>query len=292
MRLSIAMLILTGWVTHSAAHTPAGFEAFAAGIPSDKLAQIQFDGDISDWAWMPDTFTWTMSSPWPGVVSDGVSSGSTPRDDFDVLFFLAWSPETNMLYHVGRIIDDLQFSRAEDYSVSFAEDNYMWLLDADHSADPDFGQEGNDSRRAQQFGWTPDEKIVVFWQIEGSGVEPGPLKWVTDEPQMFQAGETIDNDWTFEIAQITYDELSFDGPDASAVHTLTAGEVIGLGMTIEDQDTEDPKDEVAWRLGDLATQGENASDVLLVSVADTEAEIPTATEARTWGRIKAAFGSE
>ena len=65
MRLSIAMLILTGWVTHSAAHTPAGFEAFAAGIPSDKLAQIQFDGDISDWAWMPDTFTWTMSSPWP-----------------------------------------------------------------------------------------------------------------------------------------------------------------------------------------------------------------------------------
>jgi len=292
MKLSIAMLILTAWVTTSAAHNPPGFEAFAAGIPADRLARIQIDGDVSDWAWMPDTFTWTMSSPWPGIVSDGVSSGSTPRDDFDVLYFVAWSPDTNMLYQIANIVDDLQFSRAEDYSLAFTEDNIHYLLDADHSADPDFCAAGNDCLNAQQFGWTPDEKIVIMWGVEGFGVDAGPLKWVTDEPQMFFAGETIDNDWTFEIAQITYDQLSFDGPGASTVHTLTAGEVIGLGMTLEDQDTEDPKDEVAWRTGDMSTQGENASDVLLVSVADTQAEIPTATESQTWGRIKAAFGSE
>jgi hypothetical protein len=85
-----------------------------------------------------------------------------------------------------------------------------------------------------------------------------------------------------------WDNLQWDDPDASVVHDMVEGEIIGLNWEITDYDSYEDNSKDQWILNGEATIWKTSAvstDFLLAPLEDTA----TGVEAETWGRIKAGF---
>ena len=111
---------------------------FARQVPED--VSIEVDGDLSDWGWMAPTF----------CSKEEFAYCSSTEDDFDVVAWVAWSPETNMLYHALKVKDDeLSTLPLEECQDMWRWDVFEIYIDADCSGG-DY-REPHNSRQAQQY---------------------------------------------------------------------------------------------------------------------------------------------
>ncbi|MBI4531168.1 MAG: hypothetical protein HY709_06550 [Candidatus Latescibacteria bacterium] len=277
----VLILSLSGLVT---AHEDVPMR-FAAGIHPARLAQITFDGKLDDWAWMPATFVYTRDEF--TTQSTGIQEGRVSREDFDILLYVGWSPDTQMLYHAIQVTDDAFFSLAEGTDQAFGEDVFQWPVDPDHSGGP-LRPEGADSKGGQQIVYTPDENTFRLYG-------PQELAWTYKEPWLFFGSSKDGASWTLEMAAVIWDWLD-TSPETSIRHRFEAGQIIGWTALIKDTDSQDDREQVRMTPRDAAQTTDFYADLFMVSIEDTEAEVdqtryplPTAVESETWGRIKSTF---
>ena len=259
---------------------------FAAGIHSARLAQMKFDGKLDDWAWMPATVVYTPDEF--SVQSSGIQEGRVSRDDFDVLLYVGWSPDTQMLYHGLQVTDDAFLSLGEGTDQAYAEDVFQWPVDPDHSGGP-LRPEGLDSRGGQQIVYSPDENTFRLYG-------PQEMNWAYRDPWLFFGSSRDGASYTLEMAAALWDDLHPSGPEFSKRHRFEAGQIIGWTALIKDTDSQDDREQVRMTPRDAAQSTDFYADLFMVSIEDTEAEVdqgryplPTAVESETWGRIKATF---
>ena len=86
-----------------------------------------------------------------------------------------------------------------------------------------------------------------------------------------------------------WDNLQWDDPDASVVHDMVEGEIIGMNWQISDYDNLEDNSREDWLLNGQATIWQTSSVATDFLLAPPEDGSATAVESESWGRVKAAF---
>ncbi|MEW6358507.1 MAG: hypothetical protein AB1696_19390 [Planctomycetota bacterium] len=245
-------LIVVGflWLAPCAqAHYPKGVTYKVFQFPEGKIPKI--DGDPSDWAIVPRTYTIDGSHLEDTV--RGKDKNMDPKD-LAVEVTVGWSPKTNRLYFLYRMSDDLHnFGRREG---DLRGDIFEVVIDADHSGgryhsfdDVDKETEANlKSTTCQNYHiFTPPAEGRPWAWVWGS------QQWLIDAPWSehafrydFKDGEPGALILEFSITPFNY--ASHLGPDYSAVHKMEEGQTVGLSWSVLDYDEDPRRYEGFWNL--------------------------------------------
>jgi hypothetical protein len=258
---------------------------FAPAVPAEYIPT--YDGDLSDWAWFPPAYIFTPDSfiafgNWTDAEAD------VPKDDFDVVIYgPAWIPSQNMMTWAVHKVDDIFSTRSDEFYDSYNEDVVQFSVDADHGGEAAVPDGGEDY---QQSGFSPK-----LGGMTGCYQGGGLVNWAYQEPYLFfgmspAIVEGTNGTFDVELQHNIFDWLDQSGIDASTMHMLEAGQIIGYSMEILDTEEgveEFPDVEFDW--ANSAIGGEALADYYLMSEADTRPLIPTAVENTSWGRVKAAL---
>lgn len=226
-------------------HQPPGVEYKIYCFPDDALPVI--DGDGGDWARVPAEYSVDGSHLRDTVM--GKDDRMSP-DDLRVEVTVAWSPTTNRLYFLYRVWDDLHNFR-EDWG-----DIFEVVLDADHSGGQYHSYSDVTPEVEEKLKSTHCQNYHIF-------TPPGPgrpwawvwgsQQWLVEKPwsehaysYAFGPGEPGPLCLEFSISPFNY--ASYLGPEFSAIHKLTAGEIVGLSWSVLDYDEDNERYEGFWNL--------------------------------------------
>jgi hypothetical protein len=289
MKSKILLVVMAGILAiagaagaHTFGSNGEGNPFFAPAVPAEYIPT--YDGDLSDWAWFPPAYIFTPDSfiefgNWNAAEAD------VPKDDFDVVIYgPAWIPSQNMMTFAVHKVDDIFSTRSETFPESYDEDVVQFAIDADHG-----GEEKGNSEDYQQSGFSP--KLGGMAGVYG----PEELQWAYTAPYLFfgmspAIVEGTNGTFDVELQHNIFDWMDPAGIDASTMHMLAAGQIIGYSMEILDTEegvVEFPDVEFDW--ANSAIGGEALADYFLMSEEDTRPLIPTAVESTSWGRVKSAL---
>jgi hypothetical protein len=272
-----------------------GIGYFALEIPPGQT--ITIDGDGSDWAWFDPSFVYG-----PDDMIEIITGEMPPKSDIDMAIMTGWTgaDRDNRLYGFVRVTDDTLHLTQADFDGGWRDDDLEIIVDADNSGGP-FRAEGVVTGvNAQQFTMHVSEP-GVYESPYGNGTwwmryqAPAEIHWVDElaeaNIQVTPAGATngtANVTVGYEFATPIFEEVQPEGEAASPLHTLTAGETIGLTYQLNDADIDD-------RSAQLATADDNGAawDATFSSqyilLAAGEYDMATAVEGSSWGKIKATF---
>ena len=292
MRTLFAVFTALGFVLlavgTSSAHLRLDETFVAPRVPDD----IEVDGDGSEWQLLPRQYYLTQDE-----VKESAKGGFDNPNPASLAFKVAigWSPVTNMIYFWEERFDDHSNARL---TADDREENIEFAIDADHSG-------------GQYMGMPPQDRDPDRWQ--GSHAQSyryylnradplwhwGSATWV-DKPPYAEIGWSFvgtvggEGVQTVEIAITPFDDLNPEGIDQSVVHTLKAGEIIGIGFAVKDSD--DPDDlgyDGGWWTNSHAAatnvDADTFTDYILLA-RDPNIHVDV-VESDTWGRIKSTFSN-
>ncbi len=223
------------------AHYPPGVTYRVFQFPDDRLPVL--DGDLSDWAYIPDEYIIDTSHLEETVRGHGKN---IPRDDLDVKVIVAWNDSTNRLYFMLWKYDDYHNFDETDVNVSGADDLFEIVVDADHSGGNYHSHEDVDAEHQRRlFGaqaqnyhtYTPPRqgRWAWFW---------GAAKWLELPPYsdcgcVYEGPHGSAGVLTMEFYITPYDYASHKGPAFSAVHDMEVGDVMGISWSFLDTDADE-----------------------------------------------------
>ena len=279
--MAACLAIAGGAQAHTFGPDGQGNPYFAPAVPADYIPT--YDGDLTDWAWFPPAY---LHDPdFFATLGDWVESEQVPKDDFDVIVYgPAWIPSLNMMTYAIHRVDDIFFTRSDDYQDSWDEDVIQFAIDADHGGDIKA-----ESQEYQQAFFSP--------KLGGSaGCYAAPeMQWAFQEPHTYfgmqpASVEASNGTFDMEIQMYIWDHLDPAGEGSSTKHQLEAGQIVGFSIEIIDSEegcSECPDVEFDW--ASISVGGESAPDFFLMSEEDTMPLIATAVQNDSWGRVKKAF---
>jgi hypothetical protein len=284
-------------------------------VPEARAWELTIDGSDADWGWYDATYAFTNADM-------QVRGGDpTPVDvdpsDLNILIMLAWSGEDqgaavgNRWYYFVRVNDDeLNLDGIPD--EWWADDCFRLSMDADNQGGTMRGASvdelGNGQRMYERI--MPELNCADHcWGAIGThnygpyiawGVDAG-IWWAMQEeywhteytvlPVDATHGTTGEIEYTFESSMAMWDWWQ-ESMDNSVRHVFEPGQTIGWSSRVVDKDTDAQMDIVP--IGEASAADVNADvlqDYLMVdTVAD--ADIPTAVESTSWGRIKTSMESQ
>ncbi len=297
------------------------------GVPG--FQDVVLNGDGSEWQFLPRQYYLTHDD-----LKETVKRLGDPNPaSLAVKVVIGWSPVTNMIYFLEERFDDhsnarltvddrqenLEFSidadhsggwymvmgsQADDHSnarltANDRQENLEFGIDADHSGgaymnlySEDIDPNRWDGSQAQNYRYYLNREDPLWhWGSATWAVKPpyGFIGWSFDGEV---GGEGVQ---TVEIAVTPFDDLNSEGIDQSVVHTLAAGEIIGLVFAVKDSDNPDDTGyDGGWWSSSWATAEHYAdvfNDYILLDF-DSSIWVPgTAVEADSWGRIKSTFSN-
>lgn len=234
-------------------------------IPDDRIPI--FDGDLSDWEWLPKQFIHTRDTA--PRKTQAIRAGKVSKEDFDcVVYGPAWIPKMNMWAFAVKITDDMLFTPLKQLTECWMEDHLQWCIDADNSGGIYRGP-GIDSQQAQQYFFTPKQggHMGLFHWPQWDRT----LWWSLEEPWCHK-GFLLDEktgSYTLEVAIALWDHLDPEGPEKSVRHIMQPGQLIGATFMIGDRDEKDSAS-ISWRhLSDPACDADVFDDFHLWSVGRT-----------------------
>ena len=279
--------------TPSSAHVPSdkNFAAVQVPIGVDGVMNLNVDGNLAEWDNVPSVF-WVTHDDLTEMITG--TQGDPDAGNLAERIIVGWSPETNFLYIMEERFDDLWYGTEND-----CNDKLELVIDADHSGGPFYGGEleerdyGAPAQDWQQTLNTPDSPLWLWGGGVWASAEPYTgIAWSVDGESGGAATLTQES-WFTTFDYLPGDSTGPDSPDVD-VHTLAAGEAIGLGIVIQDDDN-GPGDSYNgyWvHTGDVNVyfNADSLVDhVLLAYDADNWVADATAVEDDSWARIKAGF---
>ncbi|MSR83175.1 MAG: hypothetical protein EXS58_09665 [Candidatus Latescibacteria bacterium] len=286
-RLAIAAaMVLTASI--SWAHLPVGKVWPAVQFPDGKTPAI--DGNLVDWDVIPSPYWITHEDLTETVIGVGTAFDAT---DLALRAIVGWNDSDNKVY----IMED-RFDNA--IWVTTGWEPMEFEFDADHSGGmfgvwPDVTDQEQKDRlhgaQGQDYGFNQGGPGLNAWH---------KAQWHYNLPwgqfaKTQTAAEGGEGFFQAEYMLTGWDDLDWHGPDTSVIHDFKEDSIIGLNLTIIDDDN--PTEggyEGYWVLSgatDSYYQGDLLSDFVLAPI---DADInwgaqATAVEDQTWGRIKSTF---
>ena len=222
----------------SMAHYPAGRLYKIYQFPDDRLPVL--DGDLSDWAMVPESYIIDTSHIFDSVNGNGFN---VAPDDLDIQVIVGWSNSTNRIYFMVRKYDDFHNFNRPNLAQIQGDDIFEIVIDADHS-------QSNCFTVASE--WKPGQEKLqsVYEQNYHTFIPPrhGILTWIWGIPRWLEEkpysdgyckfdGKHGDGGWlTLEWYITPYNYASHLGPEKSAVADLEEGDTIGLSFCLIDWD--------------------------------------------------------
>ena len=288
MKQMFAMFILLGVVLFAVSMGSAHLrldETFVIPMVPDN---ISVDGDGEEWQMLTDPYYLTQDE-----VRETVKGGFDNPNPASLAFKLAWgwSPVTNLLYMWEERFDDFNNARLTDGD---RQENVEFGIDADHSGGRFMGLGSEDLDPARWDG-SQGQSYRYYLNREDPLWHWGSATWA-DKPPYGLIGWSLDGEiggegvQTVEIAVTLWDDLNSEGVEASTIHTLAAGEIVGIVTATKDSD--DPDDsgyDGGWWSSSFATADCCADSFIDYILLPFEPAIWTAVEADSWGRIKSTF---
>ena len=227
------------------AHHRKGVTYKVFQFPPDMLPKI--DGDSSDWQVVPESYTIDSSHLMDTVMGKG--KNMDPKD-LAVEVKVAWSPETNRLYFLYKMYDDMHnfnLARGDIFEV---------VIDADHSGGRYHSFDDVDEKTESRLKSTTAQNYHIFTPPAKGKAWAwvwGEQQWLIDKPW---AEHAFKYDFAFKEAGVLYLEFSitpfnyasFRGPEYSALHKMEEGEILGLSWSVLDYDEDDKRYEGFWNL--------------------------------------------
>ena len=246
MRMALATLaLLIVPACHAWAHYPPGVEYAVYCFPEGQAPTI--DGDPSDWASVPDRYRLDGTHLEDTVMGKGAQMDP---EDLSVEVTVGWSPETNRLYFLYRMTDDMH-----NFDPEWG-DIFEVVLDADHSGGRYHSFEDVDEETEARLKSTTCQNYHIF-------TPPGPGRpraWVWGSQQWLIEKPWAEAAYRYDFAHKEPGELylefyitpfnyaGHEGPQASALHRLEAGQIIGLSWAVLDYDEDHTRYEGFWNL--------------------------------------------
>ncbi len=263
------------------------FVAVQVPINTSEFQNIKVDGDLSEWANVPDLLWVTHAD----LIETVRGLGDPDSSNLAERIIVGWSPVTNLIYTMEDRYDDVSLYFTSETIYEMLE----WVIDADHSGgryqvmqDLDLDPDRNNSSQAQNYHYFLKRKDPIwFW---GAASWPGlppyaHISW-TFEGEMGGPG-TLNVETYF----MGFDDIDFRSVDDSIIHTYEEGAIIGVGFAVIDTD----KSEVDGYNGFWTNSGatrldrhaDNFVDYLLAPF-DPNIWVPagTAVDRDTPGRVK------
>ena len=241
--LSVAAVLFVAQETQ--AHHPEGVLYGVYQFPKGKTPKI--DGDPSDWKIVPGGYMIDGSH-----LSDTVIGKGTNMDpeDLAVEVTVGWSPETNRLYFLYRMYDNM-------HNFNFARGDIFEVVgDADHSGGQYHGHKNGDGKSGSRLMSAATQNYHIFTPpAEGKKWcwVWGSQQWLIEKPwgdgaysynfKMKEPGVLY-----LECYITPFNYASFRGPEYSAVHKMEEGEVFGLSWSVLAYDESDAAYEGFWNL--------------------------------------------
>ena len=302
---AICLTVVTAFSAWS--HVPDGQVLLAFQFPAG--AEPTLDGDLSEWSVVPADY-------WIGPELYKAPDGSqwTDLSSYNSKVIVGYSASTDRIYMHHEYFDDFRkrdFANLPPVSGLFGDvpnlpDTFEMQVDGDHAGDLSYADPGtepeNGSRLAQNIHFrlpdldpsvanTNEEQTAWAWYWQSQATWTGNLPWAasgytSDANELNAADVNGKAEWMLTV----WDNLQWDDPDASQVHDLAEGEIIGINWMIADYDNLETNDKQEWYLSGDATMWQTsatATDFLLAPLE--EVDFVTSVEAESWGRIKAAF---
>ena len=239
MKKIFPIFMVLGFVLFAASMSSAhlGADRFAVQVPNgtDMAGIYQnfvADGDDSEWEMIPPTFWWTHEDAfqlWEG-------SELIDASDLALRVILGWNEATNHVIWFEDRYDDVYVGWVAD----FIQETVELGIDGGHSGGR-YMQMNLDDLDSNRF----DAAFAQNWRYFVIRENPvwlwGAATWVNVAPYS-------DFGWSFdgnlgdpgnliaEMAVTPFDDLDPAGIQTSIVHDLTAGEVIGVGINVQDVD--------------------------------------------------------
>ena len=302
IRCFLALALIFAFASIGSAHEPPGEVYFAFQFPLHAVPTI--DGDLSDWDMVdPEIFEISVEGGHIQETVRGTDSGEL--SDFNARSIWAWNEEMNRVFSFAFVVDDYLNNDRDDPTVFNWDDDWHFVLDADHSGGDMFNNDWNDL--------SEDERRDLFfvtgqlWQIHVPPIDGywafkyiEATDWETTGreipfPEYAQVGWARTGEtggpgtYTYEIMMTPWETWSWDGPEQSTIVDLEEGNIIHVGSLSKDYDLDSsyegsydfPAVHNVWRNGNLM------GDMELLEVDDSL--FPTAVENDSWGRIKSHY---
>ena len=302
IRCFMALALIVAFASIGSAHEPPGEVYFAFQFPLHAVPTI--DGDLSDWDMVdPDIFEISVEGGHIQETVRGTDSGEL--SDFNARSAWAWNEEMNRVFSFAFVVDDNLNNDRDDPTVFNWDDDWHFVLDADHSGGDMFNNDWNDL--------SEDERRDLFfvtgqlWQIHVPPIDGywafkyiEATDWETTGreipfPEYAQVGWSRTGEtggpgtYSYEIMMTPWETWSWDGPEQSTIFDLEVGNIIHVGSLSKDYDLDSsyegsydfPAVHNVWRNGNLM------GDMELLEV--DEELFPTAVENDSWGRIKSHY---
>ncbi len=302
IRCFMALALIFAFASIGSAHEPPGEVYFAFQFPLHAVPTI--DGDLSDWDMVdPEIFEISVEGGHIQETVRGTDSGEL--SDFNARSIWAWNEEMNRVFSFAFVVDDYLNNDRDDPTVFNWDDDWHFVLDADHSGgdmfNNDWGDLSEDERRDLYFVtgqlWQihvpPIDGYWAFKYIEATDWETTGRE--IPFPEYAQVGWARTGEtggpgtYTYEIMMTPWETWSWDGPEQSTIVDLEEGNIIHVGSLSKDYDLDSsyegsydfPAVHNVWRNGNLM------GDMELLEVDDSL--FPTAVENDSWGRIKSHY---
>jgi hypothetical protein len=283
------------------AHEPPEEVFFAFHFPPG--AEPALDGDLSDWELIPrDIFEISVENSWIQETVRGDDSGEL--SDFNARSMWAWSDAENRVYSFAAVVDEYLNNNRDDPTKYNWDDDWHFVLDADHSGGDMFNGEWNDlaeEERRQLFFTTgrlwqihvpPIDGYWAFTYIEATD-------WMTTGrelpfPEFVEIGWSRTGStggpgtYTYEIKMTPWETWSWDGPDQSTIVDLEVGDIIHVGSLSKDYDNDDGRYDGSYDFPPVHNVWRNANLMADAELLPIDEDI-TAVETDSWGRIKTHF---
>jgi hypothetical protein len=301
-RYCLALALIAAGVSVGSAHEPAGVTYFAFQFPLHAVPTV--DGDLGDWAIVPDLFEISMENG--DIVESARLDAGDDLSDFNMRSMIGWNEETNRVYAFADVVDNFLHNKREVANQYNWDDDWEFFIDADHSGGDMFNGDWNDLEEA--------EKRSLFY-VTGQGYEihVPPIdgywaftliehtNWLSTGrelpfPEFLEIGwnRTGESDgpgtYQYEIKVTPWGTFDWDGPAASTIVDLNVGTIIHVGYNTKDYDLVSDRYDGSYDFPPVHNVWRNASlhaDIEMLEVDDSL--FPTAVETNTWGRIKANF---
>lgn len=197
------------------------YKYHAIYVPDEKLINIEFDGILDDWDWVPNRYIIKANQLMFQY------SKSFNNEDLDGYFIVGWNKNTNWIYIVAEIYDD---------NLEIMEDRYK----------DSFEFQANTSNSSDNF-YTNLLSIEFYKKLNGENIANNVRN--SDSNWMLEANEfgkwaidveidTINNRniIKYEIGIELWDEWSDLGEEYSKKHYLDDNQIIGLVLSVFDYD--------------------------------------------------------
>ena len=305
LRFFLVLTLVVGGISIGVAHEPPGEVYFGVQFPVNAVPAI--DGDLSDWDMIPrDVYEINMEN---GDIQEAVrGDAGNDLSDFNARAMWAWNEETNRVYSFADVVDQVLNNNRDDPTVFNWDDDWHFVLDADHSGGDGYNGDWNDLAE--------DEKRDLFfttmqlWQIHVPPIDGywafkyiEATDWETTGrelpfPEYAQIGWARTGEtggpgtYQYEIMMTPWENWNWDGPDQSTIVDLEVGSIIHVGSLAKDYDDNDGRYDGSYDFPPVHNVWRNANlmaDLELLEVDSSIFSGATAVEEDSWGRIKAHY---